>query len=510
MLLLGRKKIFTDVKYITAENIIDVLKKAYAQHQKNAMEIQFLLDYEKGVQPLVREKKVRKDIDIKISDNVANYVTEFKLGYFWSNPAMLIQHGNREMHQSDFDIDDIGITSLNEMLKNGESIGKKNLELGDFVEKCGIRHRMVDPKSEDDFDSDSILWNKNGEFVGSLINLYTLDSRFAFCVYHNGPGKKKVLGVSYAKTGGKLYFTCFTDSERFEISGWKIREQQINPLGRISIVEYERSVDRMGCFERHISDMDGLNVLVSDFANDASQRTQELWWGDNVDFKDENGEEVRPQSGDWVLTYSEDGKAAKIQPLSSTLDGMSTLQGISYRWNRILQKCKVPTQADSEGGGSTGVAMGMSSGWEAAEVDAEREQQMIEAGFREELNLILKSISLVSTKILDPENAIRQIHSTDIDFHFDRKRNYDLTIKSNFIATLLAKGFDGRHLIKESNAFSDPEQVWTDSKDMIQAIQKSLITKESGESTDNMENTSGDPINQTTNSPIIDGINTSG
>lgn len=510
MLLLGRKKIFTDAKKITAENIIDVLKKAYAQHQKNAMEIQFLLDYEKGVQPLVREKKVRKDIDIKISDNAANYVTEFKLGYFWSNPAMLIQHGNREMHQSDSDIDDVGITSLNEMLKNGESIGKKNLELGDFVEKCGIGHRMVDPKSEADFDSDSILWNKNGEFVGSLVNLYTLDSRFAFCVYHNGPGKKKVLGASYAKTGGKLYFTCFTDSERFEISGWKIREQQKNPLGKVSIVEFERSVDRMGCFERHLSDMDGLNVLVSDFANDSSQRTQELWWGDNVDFKDENGEEVRPQSGDWVLTYSEDGKVAKIQPLSSTLDGMSTLQGISYRWNRILQKCKVPIQADSEGGGSTGVAMGMSSGWEAAEVDAEREQQMIEAGFREELNLILKSISLVSTKILDPENAIRQIHSTDIDFHFDRKRNYDLTIKSNFIATLLAKGFDGRHLIKESNAFSDPEQVWTDSKDMIQAIQKSLITKESGESADNMENTSGDPINQTTNSPIIDGTNTSG
>lgn len=135
---------------------------------------------------------------------------------------------------------------------------------------------------------------------------------------------------------------------------------------------------------------------------------------------------------------------------------------------------------------------------------------MIEAGFREELNLILKSISLVSTKILDPENAIRQIHSTDIDFHFDRKRNYDLTIKSNFIATLLAKGFNGRHVIKESNAFSDPEQVWTDSRDTIEAIQNSLITKESSEVAGNIENTSGDPINQTTNSPIIDGTNTSG
>lgn len=512
MLLLGRQKIFTDVKEITADNIIGVLKKAYAKHQKNAAEIQFLFNYEKGLQPLVRQKKVRPDIDIRISDNAANYVTEFKLGYFWSNPAMLIQHGNREMHQSDSDVDDVGITSLNEMLKNGESIGKKNLELGDFVEKCGIGHRMVDPKSEPDFDSDSLLWNKRGEFVGSLVNLYTLDSRYAFCVYWNGPGKKKVLGVSYAKTGGKLYFTCFTDFWRFEVSGWKIKEQQRNPLGKIPIVEFERSVDRMGCFERQISDMDGLNAMVSDFANNVSQHTQEIWWGDNVDFEEdeETGEPKRPKSGEWLLTYSEDGKVAKIQPLSSTLDGSSTLQGIANRWNRILQKCKVPTQADSEGGGSTGVAMGMSSGWEAAEVDALREQTMIEDGFREELNLILKAISLVSTKILDPSNPIRQIHSTDIDFHFDRKKSVDLTIKSNFIATLLAKGFNGRHVIKESNAFSDPEQVWTDSKEMIEAIQKSLITDSSTENIEVTENTSGDPINQTTNSPIIDGTNTGG
>lgn len=510
MRLLGRRKIYTNEKTITADNIIPVLKKAYQEHQRNAAEIQFLLDYEKGIQPLVREKKVRQDIDIQISDNAANYVTEFKLGYFWSNPAMLIQHGNKEIHKSDFNVDDVGITSLNEMLKNGESIGKKNLELGDFVEKCGIGHRMVDPKSENDFDSDSLLWNKDGEFVGSLANVYTLDSRYAFCVYWNGPGKKKVLGVTYAKTGGKLYFTCFTDRERFEISGWKIDEQQANPLGRISIVEYERSVDRMGCFERQISDMDGLNVLVSDFANNVSQHTQEIWWGDNVDFQEDEktGEAKKPQSGDWLLTYSADGKVAKIQPLSSTLDGTSTLQGISYRWNRILQKCKVPTQADSEGGGSTGVAMGMSSGWEAAEVDACREQTMIEAGFREELNLILKSISLVSAKILDSDNPIRKIHSTDIDFHFDRKKSVDLTIKSNFIATLLAKGFNGRHVIKESNAFSDPETVWTDSRETIEAIQKSLITSNEHESVEVIETTSGDPINQTTNSPIIDGKNT--
>lgn len=498
--LLGRKKIYTNQKKITKENIIDVLRKAYGIHQKNAREIEYLFNYEKGVQPLVRDKKVRKDIDIKISDNAANYVTEFKLGYFWANPPMLIQHGNKELHKSDADIDDLGITSLNEMLKNGEGIGKKDLKLGDYVEKCGIGHRMVDIKT--DFKEDSILWSSNGEFVGSLVNIYTLDSKYAFCVYYNGPGQKKLMGVTFVKYGGKLYFTCFTDSERFEISGWKIEEQNVNPLQKIPIVEYERSVDRMGCFERHISDMDGLNVLVSDFANDSSQRTQELWWGDNVDFKDENGEEVRPQSGDWVLTYSGEGKTAKIQPLSSSLDGNATLQGISYRWNRILQKCKVPTQSDSTGGGSTGVAEDIASGWAAAEVDAQKEQTMIEDSRREELNLILKAISFVPEKILDADNPIRKLHGMDIDIHYDRKQNTDLTVKSNFIATLIKCGFEARHVIKQANLFNDPEQVYLDSKEGILAFQKSQISN--GDESE-MENTSEDPINQISNSPNVDG-----
>lgn len=507
MLLLGRQKIYTDEKEITSKNIIPVLKKAYSKHCQNAREIQFLLDYEKGVQPLQREKKIRSDIDLRITDNAANYVKEFKVGYFWGNPAMLVQRGNKESHNTNSNIDDVGITSLNEMLKNGENIGLQDQQLAEFVEIGGIGHRMVDAKT--DFEEDELFWNDDGKFVGSLAKIYTLDSRYAFCVYHNGVDKKKLIGVTYTRSSsGKLYFTCFTDNERFEITGWEIvGEVQVNPLTKIPIVEYERSVDRTGCFERQISDMDGLNVLVSDFANDVSQRTQEMWWGDNIDFKeDEKGNPVKPKSGDWILTYSGEGKTAKISPLSSGFDGTSTISAISYRWNRILQKCKVPTQADSEGGGSTGTAMDISSGWSGAEVDAMREQQLIEAGKREELNLILKAIKLVPTTILDANSPMRKIHSTDIDFHFDRRRNYDMTVKANFIATLISKGFNGRHVIKASEAFSDPEQVWADSKEGIEAYQKSIY--DSGNESEDNNGSASDTANQISNSPYLDGMNT--
>ena len=51
-------------------------------------------------------------------------------------------------------------------------------------------------------------------------------------------------------------------SQRFEIEAGKIVDIRANLLGMIPVVEYERAVDRTGCFERQIDLMDNLNSLV--------------------------------------------------------------------------------------------------------------------------------------------------------------------------------------------------------------------------------------------------------
>ena len=38
--LIGREKIFTDVKEITRDNVLTVLRKAYAKHRINAFDMQ--------------------------------------------------------------------------------------------------------------------------------------------------------------------------------------------------------------------------------------------------------------------------------------------------------------------------------------------------------------------------------------------------------------------------------------------------------------------------------------
>ena len=145
--------------------------------------------------------------------------------------------------------------------------------------------------------------------------MYTLDSRYAFCVYNNGTGQKKVLGVTYRKVSGKLYFTCFTKECRYEIQSGEIVSVEKNPLKDIPIIEYERSFDRTGCFERKIPEIDALNILMSDFTNDVSQRTQEIWWGNDIKFPvDEEGNEIQPKSGQWLVTYSNENGKPSVQP----------------------------------------------------------------------------------------------------------------------------------------------------------------------------------------------------
>ena len=471
-ILKGRTRIFTDEKIVDDTNLIKVLRAAYSVHQRNMVEIQYLINYELGDQPLPREKKIRPEIDIQVSENAANFVVEFKKGYFWGMPPVMIQHGDKDAHGTNPMSDDSGIAALNEMMLNGLDIAFKNQVVGDFVEKCGIGHRMIDPKTIDEFEDDD---------PHNLVNVYPLDSRYTFCVYHNGIGQKKVLGVTYTKTqSGKLLFTCFTDKARYEVAGWKITnpeiEKQVNPLGMIPIVEFDRAIDLTGCFERHISYMDGLNVLLSDFSNSVAQDTQQIWWGDNVDFDvDENtGEVIKPESGDWLLTHSPENRKASVQALTSGMNGSSTLDAIAFEWDRILQKCHVPVQQQSSGG-STGTATSMASGWQAAEVDALRQESVIVRALKEELRLILKAVELVPLSKLPADAPIRKVHAQDVDFHFNRNKNYDLSIKANTLATLINAGVQGRHAIKISEITADTESVWLDSKDIIEKKQKKMF-----------------------------------
>lgn len=507
----GRKEIWTSEPEITEKNIIPVLQKAFRVHQMNVARYQYLLDYEAGIQPLQREKKVRTDIDIECIDNIANEVTEFKLGYLWGNPITFVQRGTNDVQNSELDQ---AIAELNAQYETAGAKTKRQ-EIARNVEITNIGYSYIDINTE---------WTEGDAFF----KLESLEPNYAFLIKSSYyMDHRPMLGVTYRKDDdGKRYITAFTKNRRYEIVNgvvangpeWMFgkRSGEINPLGMIPIVEWIRSYDKQGCFERQISEMDNLNILISDFSNDVDQNTQVIWHTNDVDFPkeevtdttvDADGNEIkttrevtaRPESNDWVQTHtSPDGKQPFIKPLSVGYDYSGILNNILVRRSLILQKCFVPQRNDNSGG-STGIAMSDATGWSAAETQACKQQLIMETCAINELKVVLAAIkrsqNAVGSKILN-------LKYSDVQPNFKRQKTYELTVKTNALATMIKTGIDGNAAIRTVNIFEDPNQVWTDSKDKIEKYQESLFV--SRQTVD--KPSSDDPVNQINNSPNLDGM----
>lgn len=507
--LVGRRRIYTDVPKITADNVISVLRDSISIHAINVEAMTFLLRYEKGVQPLKRKKVIREDIDIRVVDNIANQVTEFKLGYNWGNPITYVQRGNKDLAGNSPDSDDNAISVINEM-NDSESAYAKDQELARFVEICGIGYQMVDVKRE---------------FDGiSAFDLHVPNPLFTFVVYRNNIAETPMMGVTYRRLqNGDRYFTCITADTRFEIENvtriingiqeraWDFgnRSGETNPLGMVPIVEFVRAYDRMGCFERQIPDMDALNVEVSDFANSVAQNTQEIWWGNDFEFpKDKDGNTITARSGQWVMTKTTpNGTRPLIKPLSSSFNYDGVQANIENKRNTILQKCYVPLQTDP-GGGSTANAMSLSSGWSAAENSALKEEQIIKRSKMMILALELKAIEIRSNWLdSDFSRSVLDLKISDIVPKFTRLKTYDLGTKTNSMIAMIKSGINGRVAMQTVDLFPDVAQAWNDSKDMIEKFQESLVKKEEPQPVSEKRNMA-DESDQVGNSPILDGMNT--
>lgn len=502
--LKGRKRIFTDVKQITEKNIISVLQEAMLIHQLNAIQMLFLLNYEKGVQPLKREKVVRKEIDVKVCDNVANEVTDFKLGYNWGFPIMFGQRGNNDLSGNSPGVDDAGISLFNEMLED-EGMPSNDQELARFVEITGIGYQMVDIKNEYE--------------GGSVFDCATLNPLYTFIVYDSSPYHRPLMGVTFRTLkNGNTYYTCFTKDRRYEIKnmakvingdqkdvwGFRPRSGEKNPIGMIPIVEFIRSHDRMGCFERQISDMDNLNILVSDFTNSVAQDTQTMWWGNDFEFpKDpETGETLKPIGGQWVMTNSSQEKNPKIQPLVMETQYDGILADIKYRRDVILQKCHVPLRSEP-GGGSTGTAMSMSSGWSDAEVDACREEQLIK---KSKMRLAKVMLAAIAASTDTPSDSpLLTLRVSDMLPKFTRNKTYDMATKCNALATLIKTGCYGRDAFQVVDLFPDSNLVWENSKPLIEKYQASLWNGQKTSESEPDKRNMSDLSDQTSNSPILGG-----
>lgn len=471
---LGRKVIYTSESEITTANIIDVLTAARSVHNQNVTDIKYLLRYEKGDQPLNRVKKVRPDIDICDVDNIANQITEFKLGYDWGYPISIIQRGGKQ------NIDSESVALLNDYYELAGNRGKQQ-ELARYVEITGIGYTYIDI-------------NSDYEEGDSPFTLDVLDPEFTFVVrstYYTD--KRIIMAATFSDTDdkGNTVYTCFTKDGRFNVNEKNQIEEYLNPLGVIPVIEWIRAYDRMGCFERQIPEMDALNLLNSDFLNDVDQNTQAIWHVNDVEFATEEIEQEdgtvitkvkRPENGQWLQTFSnQNGSKPSITPLTVNYNYSGVLNNIVTKRQTILQKCDVPQRNDNSGG-STGIAMSDASGWSAAEASASKKENIQDLCKCTELRAVFRAIDKNSK--VKADDPIRKLSLADVKPYIKRQKSYEMTVKTNAFATMVAHGINGLDAIQSINYFDDPSQVWERSKNTIEQYQQRTFGEEMQQSSD--------------------------
>ena len=503
---IGRRDIFTEQKEITRENVIEVIQDTFSDFLTNRADCDFLINFEKGVQPLQREKTVRKEIDIECIDNVCAEVTTFKTSYHWGNEITLVQRGTADSGKTNT-AENEAIALLNECF-TAEDNKAHGLKLGYFVEVTGIGFTYVDVNTEYDPIDNS-----------SYFHHVVADPRCAYVIRSMAYADHRVIaGVLFreAKNGGARHFTIFTNTQRFEIGSVKrdgtleytywhdIESGQENPLGRVPVIEWVRSYDRTGCFEREISSQNALNIEESDYMNTVDSNVQAIWHANDVDFgMDENGNpKENPKANDWIFTETtRDGKTPFITPLSLPTEYTGMTQSILTKRALILQKCNVP-QRNETSGGSTGVAMSDASGWTSAEIEASKQQCFMEEGKMEEVKVALAAIRTSPDVPMD--SPLLRLRPADVQPSIKRQKNYELAVKSNAFATLVSHGVHGLHVLRIVNLFDDPQQVYEDSKELIERYQDSVFNKQN----EPQEKAAADETDQIVNSPNIDGMTT--
>lgn len=472
----GRKRIYTDEKRIDHTNVISVLTDALITHASNVEQIQYLLDYERGIQPILnRKKEIRPEINHRIVENNAAKITDFKVSYEFGSPITYVQRAKFEVADAKPNTDDKSITALNEMLLE-ENKASKDVELARYFKICGVGYRMIKAKPK-------VLGK-------SVFDILTLNPLTTFIVYSNDIYQRPMMAVTYSvqKSGNTLY-GCYTEDTYFEIDNgtriingvkskedWKVNNGQgvANIPAVIPIIEYVNGYDRMGCFEKVMSILDAINVINSDRVNDVAQHVQSLLWLDNVDIDEKDIPHLREYG--LIKTKSTNGVNGRVAYVESLIDQGEVQTLVDYLQSQAMQIAGVPMRQENSGGGSTGSAMNLSSGWQFAETSAINSESIFEQSERQAIRVMLEIIKK-SNDIPEDYADVAKLNISDISIKFSRNKIYDIATKSNALNTLLNAGIDAKHAIETVCLFTDPQSVFNDSKDTIKKIQDAKTEK---------------------------------
>lgn len=458
MALHGRRIIKTDETEVTTSNVVSILRKALRDHWRNRNDIQYLWAYYKGRQPILgREKSVRPEINNKIVENRANEIVSFKSGYLMGEPLQYVSRGEGDSIEA--------INQLNEYVF-AEEKASKDKELADWFHICGTSFRMVLP-------------DETGNEDESPFEIYTLDPRNAFVVYHNGLGNKPILGVKYVTDeNGVVHYSCYSDTQYFEITDSEnLVKVESHILGGIPIIEYPLNIARLGAFELVLPLLDAINLTDSNRVDGVEQFIQSLMLFHNVDINSEDYKALR-EEGAIKFRDIDNQLKAEVKYLTNSLNQSETQTLVDHLYETVLTICGMPNRNGGSSTSDTGAAVIMRDGWSAAEARAKDSELMFKKSERIFLKLVLNICNAVTGMDLKVSN---------VEIRFTR-RNYENILQKAQVLDLMLNNpkIHPQLAFAHSGLFVDSDLAYTKSMNYVKEQEAKL--HEEGDNNDSEDN----------------------
>ena len=449
---IGRKKILCDEKQITAANVVAILSSALLIHDENSAQINYLHNYRRGDQPILKRlKKNRPEICNRIVENVANEIVAFRTGNLCGEPIQYVSRGK------DASISD-EIQKLNDQML---LIGKENLdiELCEWRNTCGTGYRMVISNAEYIKSTVTPWLNNQGELDPdeSVIKAYTLDPRYSFVIYYSGLGEPPIAGVKYIEREDKTkIYTVYTNEYRFDVIFAEGQEATVkeypHALKFIPIIEYPLNSIRLGAMELVLPLLDALNTVSSNRIDGIEQFIQSLIVLYGIDIDGDEAVALKDKGVIKLPAVTDAGKVG-IDILASQLQQADTQTVVDYMRKTIYEIVGMPT--NSSGGMSTsdtGRAVEMRDGWSSTETLAKPDEKAFKLPER---IYFLRAVLRIMRDTIGTSLTLK-----DIDIKFTRRIYEGLVAKSQVLLNMLATNKIAPELaFSTCGLFSDPEDA---------------------------------------------------
>lgn len=398
--LLGRRKILTDKKEVTEQNVVQVISNAMSKHNENCREINYLYDYYRGKQDIrCKQKQVRPEINNKVVVNIANEIVTFKTAYFLSGAIQYVsESGEQEVSEQ--------VKRLNEFMR-AEDKESKDKEICDWIHICGVADRLVLPDPE-------------GEENECPFLIHTLDPREAFVIYYSGIGQKPLAGVILQKDEeGRPIICVYTKNRYYEIQNDKVAKSESHALGGIPLIEYVNNNARIGAFEIVLSLLNHINTLESNRVDNVADFVNAYDVFQNCEISDETYKKLAQGGQAIEIKNSTPGMESKVYRIYSELSQSGVQTAIDDLTDKYILIVGMPNRNGGSSTSDTGVAVTFRDGWEDADSRANDTEKVFDRSEKEFTKIALNicaattdiNLRMSQIKIEHPRNNLSNMQS---------------------------------------------------------------------------------------------------